>query len=348
MKNYCILIPSLIPTGPVKGAIALANALADKRSVKLVTLKEGSQWKVSLDPRVEIICLQNNSKNWISIYNEYCQILNDFGGRESVVSLSMCFSADALNSFCKKHAKIVSSIRANNLVNYYTTYGILGILLLYIHNLILRRFDNIWVLSKAMANQVESFHLKAGNFIDEREVKFYRKKYTVNHKFKFIFIGSLIKRKQPLLLLEAFKLLHDAGHEIHLDIVGTGPLEKKVKSFIHKNNLSDSIYFHGQLNEPYNLLASSDAFVLPSLSEGISRAAMEALFLGVPCILRDSDGNGELINVGLNGVLFKENINLSAAMTAVIEHRMRRRECILPVGFRQEEEVSKILTFLER
>ena len=50
--------------------------------------------------------------------------------------------------------------------------------------------------------------------------------------------------------------------------------------------------------------------VLPSFSEGVSRSALEALFLGVPCVLRDVDGASELIHDGINGYLFNENSEL--------------------------------------
>ena len=56
MGNFSLLIEEKLlhtnfvnPNRLVKGAIALANALAEKRSVKLVTLKEGTQWRMSLD-----------------------------------------------------------------------------------------------------------------------------------------------------------------------------------------------------------------------------------------------------------------------------------------------------------
>ena len=39
--------------------------------------------------------------------------------------------------------------------------------------------------------------------------------------------------------------------------------------------------------------------VLPSFSEGTSRAALESLFLGVPIILRDVDSNKDLIDNNL-------------------------------------------------
>ena len=52
-QDIFILVPSPHPTGPVKGAFALANALAPIRRVVLVYLKDGPGVDANLDTRVE-------------------------------------------------------------------------------------------------------------------------------------------------------------------------------------------------------------------------------------------------------------------------------------------------------
>jgi glycosyltransferase involved in cell wall biosynthesis len=59
-------------------------------------------------------------------------------------------------------------------------------------------------------------------------------------------------------------------------------------------------------------------FVLPSLSEGAPRAALEALFLGVPCVLRNVDGNACLVSSGVNGVLFQTDDQLLEAIKGAV------------------------------
>lgn len=350
-KNYCILVPSLVPTGPIRGAIAFANAIASIRSVKLISLKNAEAWTPNIDKRVEVICLAKNNPGWLQKKKEYCKILSSIGERKEVISYSMCFSADFFNLFCRKYAVIFSSIRANMLVNYRMEYGLIGILLAYFHLLFLRGFDFVSVMSLAMAKQVSPFFSKSpivvGNFIDEDLLEIYRKTYTSNKRFKFIFVGSLTERKQPLLIVEAIKSLHLEGYSVHLEIIGSGPLERKICEKISKYNLSPFITLHGQVNSPYTLLSEADAFVLPSISEGISRAALEALHLGIPCILRNVDGNNELIVNGLNGELFEENEELISSMKKLILESKRGNQTLLPKGFRQKTETKKILVHVE-
>ena len=69
------------------------------------------------------------------------------------------FSADLVNLYCKKNAFIVSSLRANNFVNYRLDYGLIGLIIAYFHLSLMKFFDTVWVLSKAMSKQLEQVNL---------------------------------------------------------------------------------------------------------------------------------------------------------------------------------------------
>jgi glycosyltransferase involved in cell wall biosynthesis len=352
-KNYCLLIPSLIPSGPVKGAIAFANAIAHKRTVKIISLKAAynSNWKPNINPQVECICLAEMCSSWFSKRNTLKHIFVNLGGKKKLVSISMCFSADFMNLFCSAFASTFSSVRGNLPINYRMDFGFLGLLLSYFHLFLLRSFNHVAVMSDCMANQVSPYLSKnpivIGNFIDELPLERFRHTYISCEKFKYIFVGSLTERKQPLLLLESINVLLNEGFNVCLDIVGTGPLEPDLREFISKNNLSFHVTLHGHVDVPYPLMSQSDAFVLPSLSEGIPRAALESLHLGLPCILRNVDGNHEFITPAVNGDLFTNNENLLPVMKKLIKNPLRVNHSLLPPGFRQIEEVTKVLNYLE-
>ena len=75
---------------------------------------------------------------------------------------------------------------------------------------------------------------------------------------------------------------------------------------------------------------------MPSFSEGCPRAALEALNLGIPCILRNVDGNNELVNdKNKNGKVFNKNENLSQIMIAEAKKSVQRiyYSSLLPKNF---------------
>ncbi len=66
----------------------------------------------------------------------------------------------------------------------------------------------------------------------------------------------------------------------------------------------DRVTFTGLRSDIPAVLASSDIFVLPSYSEGLSNALMEAMSAGCACIASEVGGNRFLIQNGISGFLF--------------------------------------------
>lgn len=352
-RKYFILIPSPHSSGPVKGAYALANALATTREVTLVTLKAGPGANTPLDERIRRVSLAEVSGGWRTRIQAYRQLLRKSGERKNLISISMCFSADMVNRFCGDAALTCASVRGNLLQNYRMDYGISGILLAMAHLVTLSGFDRVVAMTDAMAKQVRFYTRKQpaviGNFVDEAALEPYRNAAMPFGPLRFVFLASLSVRKQPLLLIRAMHELRQQGREVTLDIIGSGPLLAVVRNEVRLLGLNEIVRVHGQLASPYALLASADAMVIPSLSEGVSRAALEALHLGVPCVLRDVDGNAGLVSNGENGGLFRQDSELANAMlrSAEISRCRSVRSSLLPPGFRQATATQQYMELVE-
>ena len=352
MRSIFILIPSLSPAGPVKGAIALANGMAGIRDVTLVSVKPGPGANAFLDSRVKQLSLAHVPIRWLSKLRAYQRLLIAAGGREHVASISMCFSADLLNRFCHAQAFTCASVRGNLQENYRYDYGVSGAALAFLHMQILRGFDQVTALSLAMAAQLARQLRRApeviGNFVDEDSLESRRQAQPSGSGLKLVFVGNLSRRKQPDLAVQALGVL---GPHTRLDIIGDGPLRGELEQLVRRLGLGEQIVFHGYLADPLPWVAKADVFVLPSFSEGIARAALEALHLGVPCVLRDVDGNRELIRPRHNGALFTRNEDLPEAVRAAaaiaVTPTGRSRESLLPDAFRQKSAVDKYLHMVE-
>jgi glycosyltransferase involved in cell wall biosynthesis len=353
MRHLFILVPSPQPTGPIKGALALANSLVDLREITLVYIKPGPGVDAPLDKRVKVVSL-SLEKSFRGKLAAYKKLLQNAGGRERVASLSICFIPDMVNLFCRRHAMTGASVRANLLQNYYETYGLPGIPLAITHFATMSGFDHVVAMTGAMAKQVRFYASRypvvIGNFVDEAPLEPYRRMVPNKGPMRFVFLGSLTLRKQPMVLLKAINELHRDGIDVQLDIIGDGPMRKQLEDEITKLCLSELVVLHGHLPIPYYLVAQADILVLPSSSEGISRASLEALHLGVPCVLRDIDGNAELIRSGVNGALFRKNEELAHVMYDLAvwsRSRMGSIESLLPSTFRQSVAAHQYLALME-
>ncbi|WP_395502162.1 glycosyltransferase [Ectopseudomonas mendocina] len=338
-----ILVPSFNPTGPVKGACALANILAQRFPVTLVALKGESYPQDGLKLSENITCHSlATAGGWRQKRAAYRAMLRQGLApiRSRPISISMCFSADVVNAFCVKDAETVSSIRSNLFRDYMMGYGLPGLPLALFHFLLLNRFSHVVAMTASMAGQIQRFvsrePIVIGNFVDEQFLEPYRA-LVPQGDLRFLFLGSLTVRKQPLLLVQAFADLVSNGVDARLDIVGKGALEADIRSKVEELGLQSRVCLHGHLSDPYSLLAAADVMVLPSLSEGVSRASLEALYLGVPCVLRDVDGNAELVREGVNGSLFRQDADLAASMMRAANLRSinSARSSLLPEAFTQ-------------
>lgn len=349
-----VVVPSLLPTGPVKGAAALCNGLAGRLPVTLVVLKEAKGPGVHLSPDVHTMSLAH-LPNWRAKIDILQKEYDQAGGRGQVASVSFCLSADAVNFLLKRFAFIATSVRGNLPQNYRYDFGLIGPAIAYLHLMALHRFDRVIAMSTSMQIQLRRFGLKRlsviGNFVDETHLEGHRKPVDRDDdKTRFLFLASLTKRKRPELVLEAARKLRDRGYDFHIDIAGSGPLEETLRQRAEHSSLGSHIRFHGQVSQPFDLIQDVDYLILPSESEGISRAVLEALFFGVPCILRDVDANRELITPGRNGELFRSDEELVDLMAHVLSAHSGRHGSgnLLPTPFRQQTNAQLYLSALTR
>ena len=153
-RIFSIVLPSLIPSGPVKGAIALANQLIHRGQVFLVVLKPGTAASAHIDERIQVIHLWHFASGYLAKIAAYRRFLKHFDRTGYLFSISFCFSADFVNSFCRKYALTCVSVRGNLPINYQMDYGFSGLFLAYFHLFMLRRFDIVFTMTAEMSTQV--------------------------------------------------------------------------------------------------------------------------------------------------------------------------------------------------
>jgi glycosyltransferase involved in cell wall biosynthesis len=353
VRSIFVLVPTFIPTGPIKGAIALANALAATRPVTLVSLKPGPGGDAPLHAGVRQVCLGDAAATHLQRLHAYRRMLREAGGRARAASISLCFSADLVNVFCHDHAVTCASVRGNLTRIYRLDYGPLATPLAVAHLVALRGMDHVVAMTAAMSSQVARYTgrtpARIGNFVDESALEPYRRTERRDGRLRFIFLASLTPRKRPEMVVDAISDLVNRGVSARLDFVGDGPLKQAVADRIARRGLEEVVTVHGHLHDPYTILADADAMVLPSIAEGVPRASLEALHLGVPCVLSDADGNGEIVQDGLNGVLLKREAELADAMLAAarLSRTGTARQSLLPAGCRQAAAAQRYLELVE-
>lgn len=127
-----------------------------------------------------------------------------------------------------------------------------------------------------------------------------RKKFQYSTEAKIIIsVANFIDYKRHIDLLEAFSQLVQEFPKLELILIGNGPEEAKLRTFVQKRDLKSKVRFVGNYLGNRAAVAEtlrlSDLFVLPSLFEGMCTAIMEAMAAGLPVVASDIPENRVLI-----------------------------------------------------
>ena len=122
-------------------------------------------------------------------------------------------------------------------------------------------------------------------------------------KLLLVSIGRFSPEKNLLLCPEVGKILRDKEIDYVWYLIGDGEQLEKTKELVRDYNLDDNFIFTGALQNPYPYIVSSDILVHPSTVESQGITILEAMALGVPVVVVESNGPKEFIESGINGFL---------------------------------------------
>jgi glycosyltransferase involved in cell wall biosynthesis len=118
-------------------------------------------------------------------------------------------------------------------------------------------------------------------------------------------VGSLYPVKGHQYLLDAMPTVLRKHPNSVLLLVGRGELDVSLKEQAKRLGIEGRVRFLGMRQDVAILLALMDLFVLPSLSEGLSMALLEAMTAGKPVVATSVGGNPELVERGKTGFLVR-------------------------------------------
>jgi len=121
-----------------------------------------------------------------------------------------------------------------------------------------------------------------------------RTSLNLPESFLFAVVASFRPEKDHPSLFEAVRQTGDALKDAKFALIGTGKLREQVKMEAHRLGVADRFIFTGAVSDVRPYLRSCDAFVLPSYSEGMPRAMMEAMAVGKPVVATTAGGIPEI------------------------------------------------------
>ena len=156
----------------------------------------------------------------------------------------------------------------------------------------------------AITNDIEVIpnFIELNKNIDDSTIPCYRSVIANDNERVVTHISNFRKVKR---IPDVIKIFHRIQQQIpsKLMMVGDGPEKEKAERLCQELGIQDKVIFFGNSNEIDRILSYSDLFLLPSETESVGLAALEAMALSVPVISSNSGGLPEVNFDGISGYL---------------------------------------------
>ena len=169
----------------------------------------------------------------------------------------------------------------------------------YVSKIVWKKANIVTVLSQKsyyMAkNLVDRDFVIIPNGIDTREFYPIGKR---EQRMTILSVGRLTKGKRISDLIRAIPTVLKDCPDLLVRIIGEGNTADELHNIARELNVEKNVEFQGYIphSELPDFYTSSDIFVLPSLSEGMSNTVLEAMAAGLPIITTETGGTKELIS----------------------------------------------------
>lgn len=109
-------------------------------------------------------------------------------------------------------------------------------------------------------------------------------------------VADLFEVKRHVDLVDAVARVRDRFPQAHLLLIGDGPLRGAIETHVRERAVGDRVHLLGSRRDVDDLLRALDLFVLPSDTEGLSNAILEAQACGLPVVATKVGGNPDLVD----------------------------------------------------
>ncbi len=114
-----------------------------------------------------------------------------------------------------------------------------------------------------------------------------RHSLSIDDKFCIGHVGRFTDQKNHDMIIDIFNEFQKLKENSVLMLIGTGELEDTIKTKVASLRLNDKVLFMGVKNDIYNYYQAMDAFLFPSIYEGLGIVLIEAQSASIPCFASD-------------------------------------------------------------
>lgn len=178
----------------------------------------------------------------------------------------------------------------------------------------LRRADSLIAISRAVRDDILRYTRGGGRitvvYNGVLRAARYRelaqdagRRWSGDGPFTFLLLGLIHPSKGQLEAVEALYLVRRGGRAVRLVIAGDGR-DQALRRRIAELGMDDAVEMTGFVKDPFPLFQRAHALLMCSRNEAMGRVTVEGMACGLPVIGHASGGTQELVDDGVNGLLY--------------------------------------------
>lgn len=318
--HLLLLLSSLEMGGSERKTIRIANRLAGMGwQLTIAYLNGPDTLRNEILPSVNLICLQRVGKCDVAVLRRLQAYMGEAGvDTVCCINLYPLLYGFLLKHFshCRRNFRLMATTNETNFVHRKDA------LKMAIYAPMLRRVSRL-VFGSAYQQQlwIEKYHLPPArcNYIHNGvDTAYFRLDVAIDHSGAIrqnlgipenaIVIGSVgrfRKEKQYQFVIRACVSLRQQGLNVHCLLVGGGFEEQNLRQLIAELDCESYVHLVDSEDDVRPYLAAMDVFVLSSISETFSNAALEAMAMKLPLVLPRVGGCPEMVEHGKTGFIYE-------------------------------------------
>ncbi len=327
MKKILLYLDAMSRDGAERVMANIANYLADDYQIALINdISFGAENEYPLDERVKRYCLGFVGGGIKGNLKRIKMLRGIIKAERPDVILSFKGACNLRMLVAAKGLKIRKIVSVRNDPNYEYGRGLVKL----IAKLLFRSASGcVFQTQEAMDYFQNSVRKKSVIIWNPVADKFFKRSWTPLGE-EIVVVGRLVPQKNPLLALEAFRLIFADHPETRLTYYGSGELKDQILSKVESYGLDDKVRIIDNVPNIEDYLCSARLFLMTSDFEGMPNALMEAMTVGVPCVATDCPcGGPKAISDGFNEEMLvpcKDAKAIAQKAVGLLEDEEKQRE----------------------
>ena len=145
------------------------------------------------------------------------------------------------------------------------------------------------------------------------------------YPLRLLYVGRIAREKGLYETFQGLRLAHELGIDARLVVAGAGPEEPRLRRYAQALGIASRITFAGPVfgEDKVKLFAGADVMMLPSYSEGLPYALLEAMAAGIPVIATPVGAIPDVVTHGTHGYLVpvRDGKSIAEAIAALGANR---------------------------